>query len=41
MDNHINFVDGVYSVIKNPFHRVMSLMNTQDNNNNSSTLNNF
>jgi hypothetical protein len=46
MDNHINFVDGVYSVVKNPFHRVMSyvdgyrLINNQDSNNSNSALNN-
>lgn len=41
MDNHINFVDGVYSVVKNPFYKVMSLMNTQDSNTSSLTLSNF
>jgi len=46
MDNHINFIDGVYNTVKIPFHKVMKyvdgyrLVNTQDNNNNNLALNN-
>jgi len=27
MDDHIGFVDGVYHMVKSPFHRLMQLLN--------------